>query len=162
MGEKITQTFRTSLSLQTLADDTGLITTTVIDGNRLNGVRIEKMWSALSFIGHTANEGSILWGYSRNLASVTQLKEWIEADLQGPSNTAEIKKTESDIMIMGWLPETDKVSMGQGLRTVRFPWKKFGEDDSMEIWAFNDSGAALTTGTIVKVQTMISGHWMDD
>lgn len=162
MGEKITQSFRTSLSLQTLADDTGLLADTLVDGSRLNGVQIQKMWAALSFINHTANEGSILWGFSRNVGTVTQLKEWLEADPQGPSNTAEVKKTESDIYVMGWLPETDKVSYGSGLRMIRFPWKKLGEDDTLSIWAFNDSGASLTTGTIVKVQIVISGHWMDD
>ncbi len=162
MGERITQAFRTLLTLSTLANQAGILATTVIDASRLNGVQIEKMWSALSILGRTAGEGPILWGYARNVDSATQLQEWLLADPQGPSNSAEIKKTESDVFIMGWLPRADLTEWGGPLQRVRFPWKKFGEDDEMMIWAFNDSGSTLTTGMALRVETMIAGHWMDD
>ncbi len=162
MGEKITQAFRTLLTLSTLANQTGILSATLIDASRLNGVQIKKMWAALAVLGRTPGEGPILWGFSRNVGTVTQLKEWLEADPQGPSNTAEIKKTESDVFIMGWLDRPDLAAYGGPLRSVRFPWKSFGEDDQMSIWVFNDSGATLTTGMAIRVETMIAGEWKND
>ncbi len=146
----------------TLANATGLIVDTLIDASRLNGVQIEKMWNAISVRALTPTEGPVLYGLAKNVGTVSQLKEFLEADPQGPSNTAEIKKTDSDVFILGWLPRSDLANASEGLRRIRFPWKKFGEDDKLSVWVFNDTGSAMTTGALVKFQTVIAGHWMDD
>lgn len=152
----------TTLTALTLADDTGLLVTRNIDGAQENGVIVKDMWSCYSFTGHTTGEGNLLYGLSRNVGSVNQLKEWLQANPSGPANVAEMKFADSDVFVMGYLQGMHKVTDGYPMQRMRWPWKKMGEDDEVQFWLFNQSGASLTTGLVIKLSTIMNVLWMDD
>lgn len=159
---KFVQAMDTTVTVGTLANATGLISTHKVDASRLNGIQIEKIWHALGFKGHTVGEGPILYGLAKNLGSITELKEFIEADPSGPANTAETEKTERNIFVMGFLPDVGEVAYGGHMFRQRFPWKTIGEGGTLDFWIFSKAGSAMTTGMTVHSALVISGEWLRD
>ncbi len=162
MGKTFVQKLETVLPLGALVDAIAVIGGTPIDSSRANGVRILDLWMAVSFTGHTVGEGPILYGLGRDLESVTLLKEALEADPQGFSDKDELEKTTRNVMVLGYLSDIGSAvsNQWQGMRKIKFPWKLIPEGSDLQVWAFNRSGATLTTGTIVAFDMVVNQEWL--
>ncbi len=109
---------------------------------------------------HTAGEGPIQFGLHHNDLSVTEVGEGLDAVMSGSSDRIEYERSTRPIRQVGHFAglNTDEVfNDGRALKTkVKMT---FDEGFAFGMWARNQSGSTLTTGTLVKIFGNIYGVW---
>ncbi len=123
---------------------------------------------AAQIIELTAGEGDpLMCGFSHGDYSVTEVKEALEVKLLGPGNKIEQERTRRltrkiGIFMADVLSHTTMKLFGRGgaglIRTkMRFVLQS---GKTLNLYVYNNSGATLTTGAIVKFQGTIYGRWI--
>ncbi len=137
-----------ALALATLTNATALTTALSpsenVEGNSLYCISADLL---LSLDSMTPGEGPIIVGCNHDSYSVTQIKEFLESDALDFTNKLEIERSRRQIREWGVFAVAvsgEVLNDGKPLRVrIRFP-VELGH--SPNIFAFNKSGATLTTG----------------
>ncbi len=163
-GRQIIERFVTSITLGTLAAATALVSSTLIDGARDNGVRIKDLWMKVNWNGKTAAQGPITYGLGVDIPNVTAVKTALENDPQGFADTADTQSAQIKMMHLGVIDTASTTSLDQTSRMmkVRFPWKNIGENSILQVWAFNRFTSALTTGGVIDFEFVMNNEWLKD
>lgn len=150
--------YQDTLTLAALADNT-VFEAAVIPalGEDLYILSVD---SQFSLIGHTAGEGPISVGFNHGDLTATEIQESLNAELTDPDDIIAKERARRPVRKTGYfdgLTTNERLNNGANLRTkLRF---SVGNDHTLGAWAWNTSGAALTTGSLVKVQGTIYGRW---
>lgn len=101
---------------------------------------------------HTGSEGPVTVGFAHGDYTVAEIKEALEANAGlSDSDQVAIEQARRKVRVAGHFTglSTDEVlNDGKMLRTrLNF---RLGDSDELAIWAYNQNGAALTTGSVVE------------
>lgn len=151
-----------AIALSTLADATAIKATSGgLAGNMQEDFRIIKSEIFVYVEGHTVGEGLITIGLADNELSVAEIAECL--DVNGPVdrndhlNAERVMRPVFEVCQIG---ETTMEIPNEGLPLEKtFRWT-FPAAEGWCWFAYNDSGAALTTGTIVRIRVKHYGVWL--
>ncbi len=147
--------FQSILSLGTLADDTvvqqGLLASALLHDAWIIAVRAT--WSLRDL---TPGQGPIEVGVSHSDLSVAEVKEYLNADVREPDNIIANEHRRRPARRVGIFHGNDDAeSLNHGTPAyTKCGWRN-GEGHQSSMWAYNSSGAALST-TVPEV--VCSGH----
>ncbi len=139
-------------------------TGTIIDGDltalgttKYRVVSMDLLWTIRD---HTAGEGPIEVGIANGDLSNTEIGEALDANPTSPSDIVTIERTRRPVRIAGLFPgllTEEALNDGKVIRTKL----RTILDTGIELiaWVRNDSGAMLTTGTVVGIHGTVYGYW---
>ncbi len=150
--------FTFNLALSTLADDTVLKAAIATFGEDLFVISVDASWSLR---GLTAGETPIEVGMNHGDLTVVEVEECLDAALTDPDDIIAKEQARRPVRRSGifqGVSGTDIVlNNGVAIRTpIRF---SVGNDHSLDIWAYNRTGAVMTTGAVLQVGGTIFGRW---
>ncbi len=152
--------FFSEMALGTLGDDT-VVLTSIIGSNFLEDIFCISI-DLLATITDLANgEVPIVVGFAHGDLTVTEILEFLGAELVDPDNIIQRERARRPVRRTGQFSDpTGAGHLADGLKvrtTLKF---SIGNDHSLSFWAVNRSGAALTTGSIIKLSGTLFGRWM--
>ncbi len=123
----------------------------------LRVMSVKASWSLLAL---TSNEGPIIVGYAYGDYTVTEIKEAIEASTAiDLGNKIAQEQANRLIRIVGTMGDEGQDDLNNGDPiTTKLNWR-FNAGKALNIFAYNDGAAALTTGAIVHHNGTI---WVKD
>ena len=148
----------TEKALATLASDTALKQT--LTGTSSSEYRLVTAKIAWALVGLTAGEGPITVGFSHSDYTVLEIKECLESQSsisQGDKIATE--QANRLVRVVGILSEANSsLNDGRPIKT-RLNWRvQIGQ--SVDIFIWNESTGALTTGAFVNVAGDIWVKWL--
>ncbi len=146
------------LALGTLASDTVLNVGFL--GAADGAYRCMTINATYSVKGLTGGEGPITFGYAHSDYSVTEIKECLEAS-NSISQGLKIEQERANrlVRVIGTLSQTGASMLNDGRPVkTRLNWL-VAIGDQVNLFAFNESTAALSTGCVVNVQ---GDMWVKD
>lgn len=151
--------FSIQLALGTLANETVLMSSILSSlAEDLYVISID-VWTAIRAL--TAGEGPIFCGICHGDYSVTEVKECLEANVVNPDDKIAVEHSRRQVRKYGvfhGLNTEEVLNDGKSQRVkVRFT---VGSGQNFSFWAYNNSGAALTTGAQVEIMGTIYGKWL--
>ncbi len=152
--------FTTSKTLLTLADNTAVLVGS-LGGNLTEDYFVISLDATWAIRGMAAGQGPIDVGVAHGDYTVTEIKEWIELNLLGPANKIQQEKSRRLIRKVGTfsvIGATEVLADGRVIRTKMRWIQDDGQD--LNVWAFNRSGAPLTTGGLLEVSGKYYGRWV--
>lgn len=150
------------IALSTLADATAIKATSGgLSGDMQEDFRIIKSEIFVYVEGHTQTEGPITIGICDAELSVTEIAECL--DLNGPVDRNDHLNAERVMRPVFELCQIGELSLE--IPNNNLPIEKtlrwtFPAAEGWDWFAYNDSGAALTTGTIVRIRAKHFGVWV--
>ncbi len=150
--------FDQEILLGTLADQTVVkSTTTPVLGEDLYIISVDGTWTLK---GATATEGAIAVGLAHGDLSVAEILEALTAELTDPDDIIQKERARRPVRKVGAFPvlsSNEALKHGDEIRTkVKF---SVGDGHTLDMYAFNKSGATLTTGAAVQCSGVIYGRW---
>lgn len=148
------------ISLGALADDTVLKGTisTLTEDFYIAGAK--GIWTMRE---HTAAEGPITVGFGHSDYSVAEIEEKLDAggSFTGPAAKIEGEQARRLVRIAGMFTglSTDEV-LGDGLPANTKLNFVIQDGKGLDIWAYNQSGGPLTSGTVVRFTGHVYGRWL--
>lgn len=149
--------FATNLALSTLGDDTVLKVAThgsafgedifLISGDFFFSVQ-----------NSTSGEFPLIYGVAHNDLSVTEIKEALEAELTDPDDLIVKERTKRPVRKIAIQNDTN-VPMNDGKPIRQKLGFTVGDGHSLALFVYNQSGATLTTGTIIEMNGTLFGRW---
>ncbi len=138
--------FESNNPLTTVGDN--LVVTAGLTGTSANGYRCKSVKSVWSLKGLTVGQGPIMVGYAHSDYSTTEIKEAIEASgAIDIGNKVAQEQANRLVRIVGQFSgdaADETLNDGKPLKT-KLNWA-VGIGDEVSQFAYNDSGAPLTTG----------------
>lgn len=143
-----------NISLTTLGDDTVLKGAFTAVGRDAYAVVAKGQWAIRD---HTANEGPITVGFAHNDLSVTEIEEKLDANASSdPDDIIANEHRKRPVKTSGVFAGNDTeevLNLGNDVSTpLRF---SVGNGHSVAMWAKNQSGGPLTTGTVLRFTGLI-------
>ena len=149
--------FTDNLILSTLANSTVFNKALLTFGEDIFLLSVDATWVLRE---GTAGEGPITFGFAHGDLTVTEVKEALEAELTDPDDIIQKEKARRPVRRSGTFHglSTEEAAFQGDIKrsTVKF---SVGDGHSLNAWAMNRSGAALTGGQIVAVDGVIYGRW---
>ncbi len=136
-------------ALGTLASDTvSTVAVTAASANRYRAMILKVTWSISNL---TAGEGPITVGYSHSDYSVTEVKECLEAiQAVDPGDKISMERANRLVRVVGSLGPTANSQLNNGMPiSTKLNWD-IGIGDNVDIFTYNESTAALTTGAFIN------------
>ncbi len=125
-------------------------TDTPITGAASGAFRVMSVKASWNLTGLTAGDGPIVLGYCHSDYTVSEIKECIEAasavDL---GDKIQQERANRLIRVVGTLNESGGLNDGKVLST-KLNWR-INPGETVAIFAYNDGGALLTTGSVVQL-----------
>ncbi len=148
-------------TLSTLADDTILDQLIAQMGREAYLVVAKGLWSLRE---GTAGEGPIMVGFAHSDYTVTEIEECLDSQTSfAPDDLIAVEQRKRKVRQAGAFPvmAADEVlADGQDITTpLRFVIGDAG-GDGLALWAYNQSGAALTTGALIRFTGVIGLRWL--
>ncbi len=149
------------ITLSTLATKTGILSVSlamtrggkIISSNLYGG--LEKL---------TEGEGPLMWGVMPSDLTLAELEAWIE--LSGPltptdTTSVEIASRGRKVQVLGVLgPGLASTQISMASRSMRgLRWAEASETTTGWTWWIYNTGAALTTGAIFRLQAQHFVEW---
>ncbi len=136
--------------LSTLASATAIVSVlTAASTSQYRAISVKATWTIRALTG---NEGPVTVGYAHSDYTVVEIKEALEASLSiSPGDKVAQERTNRLVRIVGTFGDADQAVLNDGrpIKT-RLNWLiTIGQ--SVNMFAFNDSGSALTTGSSVHL-----------
>ena len=109
---------------------------------------------------HTPGEGPIVYGFAAGDLTSSEILEKLQAELTDPSDIIQMERSRRPVRQTGVFPglsSEEALNDGRNTRTRL----KFGitNGKTLDVWAYNRSGNALTTGTVINVLGTLYGRW---
>ena len=163
MGKQIVSYLNKAVALSSLAAGASIIVNTKIDSSREQGLTLKKMMMPMpSWAGKTAGEGPLIYGIAWDLTA-TLIAEAINADPQDEDDTTEIEESARKLIVLGTIPAGGVADVNPSrYERVGIPWKEVPEGTTLKFFVHNADSSVLTTGTVVKFNAVVIGHWRDD
>ncbi len=151
--------FSVTLALGTLADSTVIVTNLLASlGEKFY---FHSITALCGLRDAQAGEGPIDIGYAHGNLSTTEIKENLTVNLADPDDIIAREQSRRPVRKVGQfavIGDSASLNDGQPLkRAIRF---SVGSGHAIKLFAYNRSGAALTTGSSVVVDGTIHGRWM--
>ncbi len=145
------------LGLGTLASDTALVV--VAHPVTVSSLRAISMVATWSLSALTAGEGPITVGYAHSDYTVTEIKECLETGNINPNLKIEAERANRLVRVVGTFSAAGNAVLNDGkpIKT-RLNWG-LGINRAVNIFAFNESTVALTTGAQLRVA---GAMWVKD
>lgn len=150
--------FRTTLTLGTLGAAT-VFTNALFPafGEDFFAISADIGWSMR---GHTAAEGPLYVGLAHGDYTEPEILENLQAELTDPDDKVAQEHSRRQVRRVGvfeGLETHETLNDGRPIRTqIKI---SIGDGFSLNGYAFNESGAALTTGTIIVLDGILYGRW---
>ncbi len=137
-------------ALSTLGSDTAIVNAFV--ANAVSSYRAMSVKATWSLTGLTAGEGPITVGFAHDDYTVTEIKEALEAAASiDPGDKIAQEQADRLVRIVGTLSEANsELNEGKPIKT-RLNWL-IGVGHSINMFAYNESPSALTTGAVLHSQ----------
>lgn len=146
------------ISLSTLADDTVLKSDPITLGEDLFVISTEFL---ISLRGLTAGEGPIEVGFAHGDLSITEIKEFLDAHLTDPDDITVKEKLTRPVRRIGMFPGlSGNEVLNNGIPIKTKGKFTIGDGHTFSLWVMNHSGAALTTGSAIRVDGKVYGKWL--
>ncbi len=151
--------FSGSLALLTLGNGSALSL------NLLNAVFGEDIYIIsldilLTLVNGTAGEVPIIVGLNHSDLSATETVEALVAEQTDPDDIIAKERARRPVRKIGSFGENDTDQVMNDGRKIRQTVKmSIGDGHNLDIFGFNNSGAALTTGAIIKFDGTLYGRW---
>ncbi len=156
----------TLLTLGALGQSTASIVNTKTDGSNEQGIKLKTLKGAMYFDGKTTAEGPIAIGIAAGL-SASEIAEAFTADPQRHEDPNASEAANRKVFPI-WLisrrstQSNDDISDNvRSIRDLRAPTWTLDESEALVWFAFN-YGAALTTGTIIRLTSHRVIDWERD
>ncbi len=142
--------FAAGVALAALADK--IVIGTGLTGVSTSSYRMISVQAVWSLNNHTDSEGPIVVGYAHSDYSVTEIKEAIEAgasiELGNKVSNEQANRLVRIVGIFNGDTTEEVLNDGRPIKT-RLNWA-IPIGDEVDIFAYNDSAATLTTGTLLN------------
>ncbi len=150
--------FSTTITLGTLADST-VVLSTILSGMTV-GLYCHSVTANFAIRNVTPGEGPIEVGFSHGDLTTTEVKENLTANLSNPDNIISRERSSRPVRKVGQFPTiaADEV-LANGVPVKRALRFNIGAGNDLKAWAYNRSGAALTTGATVTIDGTVHGRW---
>ncbi len=151
--------FENEIPLGTLLDQTVVKATTTPNlGEDLYVLSVDGAWTLK---GSTEGESALAVGYAHDDLNVTEILEALTAELTDPDDIIAKERARRPVRKVGAFVnsvDSSKVlNNGVNIRTkIRI---SIGDGHALAFYAFNKSGATLTTGAIIQLSGVIYGRW---
>ncbi len=148
------------MALGTLADDTVVLTSLIGQnfGEYIFCISVDLLATITNL---ASGEVPIVIGVAHGDLTVTEILEFLGAELTDPDDIIQKERSRRPVRRVAQYSDptgAGAVNDGKKVRTTM----KFtvGNDHSVSFWAVNRSGAALTTGAIIKISGTLFGRWI--
>ena len=155
--------FNVVLSLGTIGDLT-VQKLALLGGNLLEDLFIYSVDAVMTLRGHTAGEGPISVGIAHTDYSVGEIAEALDVGaLLGPQ--LKIERERAGRLVRKWglfrgLQTNEIIAKSDG-RYQRYKVRWTQQDGAdVNCWVQNQSGSALTTGTVLEIEGVLYGRWL--
>ena len=147
------------LSAGALANDTAVKTalTNIAD----NATVIAADLSA-GLRGNTAGEGPWEFGISKEIYSVAEIVEALDASPVRRDDEIALERTRRRVRLMGLFSgaaEPEKINNGLPVRARKLFWEVSANGGGIDLWLLNRSGATFTTGASLEVSGKLYIRW---
>ncbi len=150
--------------------DSGITLSTLANATALSGSLVAALTEDLycisadltwSIQGLTPGEGPVYVGVAHGDYSDTEITEALTVSLTGPGNKIEQERSRRLVRRAGGFPGILAEEVLNDGRPLRIKLKFTVQNPkTIKLFAFNRSGAALTTGGIVRVFGDLYGRWL--
>ena len=144
-------------ALTTLANDTVSLSELLNIEDDVRLISADLTWSLHEL---TPGEGPILVGLTLSSLTAAQVLEAIDASPTNRGDRIALERTSRPVRDVGSFPgvaASEVLADGRPIRTkLRF---KMSENQNLEQFAVNRSGAALTTGALLEVSGKVFAEW---
>ncbi len=151
--------FANSLALSTLADEA------VISAELMAAFGEDIFLISADFIfslrGNAGGEMPIVVGIAHGDLSTTEVSEALSAEVTDPDDIIAKERARRPVRRIGTFAQgalTDQ-TLNNGVPIRQRILFSVGDGHTLDFWAANRSGAALTTGAIIEVQGTLFGRW---
>ncbi len=146
-----------SVSLSTLGNGGTILLGLMAITGQFKVVAADLLWAIDNL---TAGEGPIQAGLSNGDLSTTEVQESLDSSPTSESDIIARERARRPVRSIGVFPGNDThevLNDGRMMRTKFFT--QLAEGDSLMAFVRNQSGAALTTGAVLRVQGRVYGYW---
>ncbi len=152
--------FTEATALDTLASVTVLTAPTLpVSTNEYRALSVSMLWAIRNF---TVSEGPIVFGYAHGDYTVTEIKQAIEAETmmdRGDKIAAEQgNRLVRRVGVFSGAVADEVINDGRPMKT-RLNWV-IPVGKTLNAWVYNQSGAALTTGSILVLNGKATIKWL--
>ncbi len=146
----------TQQALGTLADETVLtFPLTTAFGEDLFCISADLLIST-----DAMQEGPLGVGAAHGDYTVAEIKEYVDANLTDPDDKIAQERARRQIRRVGLFPSQGNNEVLNDGKPIRVKLKfSVGDTKTLNVWAMNHSGGALTTGATLTVTGTIYGRW---
>ncbi len=145
------------IALGTLGDDVVISGNIITMGEDFFALSVDAL---ITIKNMTVGEGPIHVGFAHSDLSNTEIGEALSANLSDPDDIIAKERNRRPVRRAGIFPvmqATERLDDGRMLRTrLKF---SIGDAHALALWARNESGAALTTGSSMDCTGVIFGRW---
>lgn len=148
---------KAEISLGNLGDNT--VITGALLGSLGRGLYAISADLTFAMRDHTSNEGPLNFGISHGDYTVAEIGEaltsWVD-----PDDKVASERARRQIRRVGTFHGQGTHEVWNDGKTKRVKIKMaLGEGQDLDVFVLNDSGAALTTGTVVQIYGVLYGKW---
>ncbi len=149
--------FVQQLALVTLSDGAVLSAAVMTLGEDLFVISAD---CTFSLRDATATEGPITAGFAHGDLSDAEISEHLSANLTDPDDIIARERARRPVRKFGSFPGIlSEETLNHGV-PIRRPFKfSIGDGHTFDMWAYNQSGAALAGGTFLEAIGTLYGNW---
>ncbi len=145
-----------NMGLGALANEAVILSALTAFDQEYYAISADIWWSKRS---GTAGEGPIYVGLASADMSTAEIIECLDASPVSKGDRVEIERSGRPVRWAGVFSSTavdEILNDGKAIRTkLRFPTG----NNSMNVWARNESGSTLTSGAVIEVHGKLYGRW---
>ncbi len=110
----------------------------------------------------TLGETPITVGLAHNDYSELEISEALSVEVLGPEDLIETERSRRKVRQVGQFNDSSLTEQKIGDGEAVYTTCKFliSDGQAMSLWALNQSGATLTTGSRIRVDGMMVGRWL--
>ncbi len=151
--------FNGSLALLTLADD-ALIKTTIKNNPFGEDIWVISIDLTVTVRDLTSGQTPLRFGIAHNDLTIAEIDESNTAELTDPDDIIQKERARRPVRKIGVINGTDtNHQFNDGKYYRQKVAMMIGNDHSLAIWLKNQSGASLTTGSVLEFDGVIFGRW---
>lgn len=148
-----------AITLSTLNDDTVIVqgTETILTQD----FNMKSVDVVATLRDNTAGEGPIYFGIAASEYTVGEILEALKASPTSQQDVPAVEHAARKVRTIGAFKSTDAAtkSVTLGKRRVKL-WQRTPAGKALpSFWAWNRSGAALQTGSIIQIEAVYYGNW---
>ncbi len=115
----------------------------------------------VSLQGITVGEGAIIFGMADNDLTVAEIAENLTTDQLDPNDIIARERARRPVRVLGiFSAEVANRALNSGMPLKKRIKLTFGSAKGFCFFAFNRSGASLTTGAVISIDGVLYGRWL--